>query len=131
MKSKILKIILCLILSSIFFVTISFSIAATTVKEDVRDYYDIVYIIGSTRFDSNVVITAQRAANAGANEAKRLVAIGELEQIEKLNLKTYCYNPYFGEWYEIQEKARTISKEEAKNIEENLNIFFVNNEKKY
>ena len=106
MKSKILKIILCLILSSIFFVTISFSIAATTVKEDVRDYYDIVYIIGSTRFDSNVVITAQRAANAGANEAKRLVAIGELEQIEKLNLKTYCYNPYFGEWYEIPEEGR-------------------------
>ena len=131
MKSKTFKIILCLILSSIFLTTISFSIAATTVKENVRDYHDIVYIIGSTRFDSNVVITAQRAANAGANEAKRLVAMGELEQIEKLNLKTYCYNPYFGEWYEIQEKARILSKEEAKKIEENLNIFFVNNEKKY
>lgn len=131
MKSKTFKIILCLILSSIFLTTISFSIAATTVKENVRDYHDIVYIIGSTRFDSNVVITAQRAANAGANEAKRLVAMGELEQIEKLNLKTYCYNPYFGEWYEIQEKARTLSQEEVKKIEENLNIFFVNNEKKY
>lgn len=131
MKSKTFKIILCLILSSMFLTTISFSIAATTVKENVRDYHDIVYIIGSTRFDSNVVITAQRAANAGANEAKRLVAMGELEQIEKLNLKTYCYNPYFGEWYEIQEKARTLSQEEVKKIEENLNIFFVNNEKKY
>ena len=131
MKSKTFKIILCLILSSMFLTTISFSIAATTVKENVRDYHDIVYIIGSTRFDSNVVITAQRAANAGANEAKRLVAMGELEQIEKLNLKTYCYNPYFGEWYEIQEKARTLSQEELKKIEENLNIVFVNNEKKY
>lgn len=131
MKSKVFKIILCLILSSMFLVTISSSIAVTTVKENVRDYHDIVYIIGSTRFDSNVVITAQRAANAGANEAKRLVAMGELEQIKKLNLKTYCYNPYFEEWYEIQEKARILSKEEAKKIEENLNIFFVNNEKKY
>lgn len=131
MKSKVFKIILCLILSSMFLVTISSSIAVTTVKENVRDYHDIVYIIGSTRFDSNVVITAQRAANAGANEAKRLVAMGELEQIKKFNLKTYCYNPYFEEWYEIQEKARILSKEEAKKIEENLNIFFVNNEKKY
>lgn len=128
MKNKILKIVLGLILFSALFITVSS--AATTVKENVNDYNDIVYIIGSTRFDSNVVITAQRAANAGVNEAKRLVAIGEPDKIENLNLKTYCYNPYFDEWYELNEEARTLTKEESKNIEENLNIFFINNEEK-
>lgn len=75
MKSKILKIVLGLILFSVLFITVSS--AATTVKEDVQDYDDIVYIIGSTRFDSDVIITAQRAANAGVSEAKRLVAMGK------------------------------------------------------
>ena len=128
MKSKILKIVLGLILFSALFITVSS--AATTVKEDVQDYDDIVYIIGSTRFDSDVIITAQRAANAGVSEAKRLVAMGKPDEIENLNLKTYCYNPYFDEWYEIQEEAKSLNKEEIKNIEENLNIFFVNNEEK-
>lgn len=128
MKSKILKIVLGLILFSALFITVSS--AATTVKEDVQDYDDIVYIIGSTKFDSNVIITAQRAANAGVNEAKRLVAMGKPDEIENLNLKTYCYIPDFDEWYEIQEEARSLTKEEIKNIEENLNIFFINNEEK-
>lgn len=128
MKSKILKIVLGLILFSALFITVSS--AATTVKEDVQDYDDIVYIIGSTRFDSDVIITAQRAANAGVSEAKRLVAMGKPDEIENLNLKTYCYNPYFDEWYELKEKARILTKEEIKNIEENLNIFFVNNKEK-
>lgn len=128
MKSKILKIVLGLILFSALFITVSS--AATTVKEDVQDYDDIVYIIGSTRFDSDVIITAQRAANAGVSEAKRLVAMGKPDEIENLNLKTYCYIPDFDEWYEIQEEAKSLNKEEIKNIEENLNIFFVNNEEK-
>lgn len=128
MKSKILKIVLGLILFSVLFITVSS--AATTVKEDVQDYDDIVYIIGSTRFDSDVIITAQRAANAGVSEAKRLVAMGKADEIENLNLKTYCYIPDFDEWYEIQEEAKSLNKEEIKNIEENLNIFFVNNEEK-
>lgn len=128
MKSKILKIVLGLILFSALFITVSS--AATTVKEDVQDYDDIVYIIGSTRFDSNVIITAQRAANAGVSEAKRLVAMGKPDEIENLNLKTYCYIPDFDEWYEIQEEAKSLNKEEIKNIEENLNIFFVNNKEK-
>ena len=128
MRSKIFKIVFSLILLSALFITVSS--AATTVKENVQDYEDIVYIIGSTRFDADVVITAQRAANAGVNEAKRLVAIEKVDEIENLNLKTYCYNPQFGEWYEIQEKACTLNEEEVKNVEENLTIFFVNNEEK-
>ena len=128
MISKIFKIVFSLILLSALFITVSS--AATTVKENVQDYEDIVYIIGSTRFDADVVITAQRAANAGVNEAKRLVAIEKVDEIENLNLKTYCYNPQFDEWYEIQEKACTLNEEEVKNVEENLTIFFVNNEEK-
>lgn len=128
MKSKIFKIILGLILFSALFITVSS--AATTVKENVQNYDDIIYIIGSTRFDSDVIITAQRAANAGVSEAKRLVSMGKANEIENLDLKTYCYNPYFDEWYELKEKARILTKEEIKNIEENLNIFFVNNEEK-
>lgn len=128
MKSKIFKIILGLILFSALFITVSS--AATTVKENVQNYDDIIYIIGSTRFDSNVIITAQRAANAGVSEAKRLVSMGKANEIENLDLKTYCYNPYFDEWYEIQEEAKSLTKEEVKNIEENLDIFFVNNKEK-
>lgn len=128
MKSKIFKIVLGLILFSALFITVSS--AATTVKENVQNYDDIIYIIGSTRFDSNVIITAQRAANAGVSEAKRLVSMGKANEIENLDLKTYCYNPYFDEWYEIQEEAKILTKEEVKNIEENLDIFFVNNKEK-
>ena len=128
MKSKILKILFGLILFSALFVTVSS--AATTVKENAQNYDDIIYIIGSTRFDSNVIITAQRAANAGISEAKLYVALNKESEIVNIDLKTYCYNPYFDEWYEIKEKAITLTEEETKEVEENLNIFFVNNEEK-
>ena len=128
MKRKILKVLLAFILFSICYATAS--LAATSVKEKVEDYNDIMYIIGSTRFDSDVIITAQRAANAGVNEAKLYVALNKANEIEDINLKTYCYNPYFDEWYEIQEEAKILTEEEFKNIEKDLNIFFVNNEEK-
>ena len=119
MKSKILKIVLGLILFSALFITVSS--AATTVKEDVQDYDDIVYIIGSTRFDSDVIITAQRAANAGVSEAKRLVAMGKPDEIENLNLKSipatilYVCKDYSSVWTELHRwigfvKTDTINK---------------------
>ena len=128
MKRKILKVLFILILLGVCYATVSS--AATSVKENVKNYDDIIYIIGSTRFNSDVVITAQRAANAGVNEAKLYVALNKANEIEDINLKTYCYNPYFDEWYEIQEKAKILTKEEFGDIEKNLNIFFVNNEEK-
>lgn len=128
MKSKILKIVLGLILFSALFITVSS--AATSVKENVQEYDDIIYIIGSTRFNSNVVITAQKAANAGVNEAKLYVALGKAYEIEDLELNTYCYNPYFEEWYELKENARLLNEKEVNDIEENLNIFFVDNKEK-
>ena len=88
MKRKILKVLFILILLGVCYATVSS--AATSVKENVKNYDDIIYIIGSTRFNSDVVITAQRAANAGVNEAKLYVALNKANEIEDINLKTYC-----------------------------------------
>ncbi len=128
MKSKILKIMLGLILFSALFITVSS--AATSVKENVNDYTSGAYIIGSTRFDEGTIVTADKAANAGLDEAKRLIEAGKTNEILDLTMKTYYYDVDLEEWYEIGEETRPLTQEEARKLEENLNIFFVNNKEK-
>lgn len=122
MKNKILKTFLFFVLFSTLLITASF---AVEIKEDVADYESDVYIIGSTRFDANQTITATMAANAGLNEAKVQVALGN--NISKLNVAIYFYDAIFGDWYEINKAAKAELIEDTttiQNIEDNLNIFY-------
>ena len=122
MKNKILKTFLFFVLFSTLLITASF---AVEIKEDVTDYESDVYIIGSTRFDANQTITASMAANAGINEAKVQMVLGN--DISNLKVTIYFYDAIFGDWYEINKSAKADLIEDTttiKNIEENLNIFY-------
>ena len=127
MKNKILKIAFAFILFSVMFVTASF---AVEIKEDVANYSAGAYIIGSTRFEPDVTITASLAANAGVNEAK--VNLFLYGNISNLKVAIYSYDSDFEEWNEVKEDGTTrlLETSEVETLEENLNIFFVNNEEK-
>ena len=64
---NIKKLLLSLVIA--FIATISFNVQAATIKEDASSFTSDVYVIGSTKFDSDYVITASRAAIAGGDEA--------------------------------------------------------------
>lgn len=128
MKNKIIKIVFCLIIFCAL-AMITVSVNAATVKENVDDFSSDVYIIGSTKFDSNVVVTATRAARAGLDEAKLNLALGK--DISRLDVTTYYYSETFGEWYQIEDTGfEELTTEEVADLENNLDIFFVNNEEK-
>lgn len=128
MKSKVLKIIFSLILFSTLLITVSN--ASTTVKEDFEEYKGDAYIIGSTRFDSNVLITANRVAQAAVNETKLNIVLGK--DISNLKIKNYYYDSIFGDIYELTDDGALdeLTAEETVKVKENLNIFFVNNQEK-
>ena len=126
MKSKLKIITLAFVLLTIVLVPSCF---AATVLEGTTDYTEGAIIYGSTRFDMDQIITAGVAFNAGINESKVWVALGnKLNELEPVT-------PYYYDgatWYEItSDSAEEIEDEdEVKKIEENLHIFFVNNEVK-
>lgn len=128
MKSKVLKILLSLILFSTLLITVSN--ASTTVKENFEEYNGDVYIIGSTRFDSNVLLTANRVAQAAVNETKLNIALGK--DISNLKIKNYYYDGIFGDIYELSDDGTLdeLTASETAEVKENLNIFFVNNQEK-
>jgi len=128
MKNKILKTFMFFAILSSLLITASF---AAEIKEDVANYESDVYIIGSTRFDANQTITADMAANAGLNEAKVQVALKN--DISNLKVTIYFYDAIFGDWYQIDKSAKADLIEDTatiQKIEDNLNIFFVEEEMK-
>ncbi len=132
MKNKILKTLVFFVLFSVLLITASFATTEEQViiKEDTSMYKTNIHIIGSTRFDTDMTITASVAATAGLNEAKVKVALGE--DISKLKVSIYTYDTDFEEWHEIKEDGTTklLDDSEAQKVESNLNIFFVNNVEK-
>lgn len=106
---------------------------AESIKESVTDYEEPVFILGSTRLDSSVVISAEEVMKAGFNEA--LVQSAEGKDIYSLDYnytpEVYYYNPEFNEWYEIAGEEKTkLTEIEVQMIEENLDIYYVNNNMK-
>lgn len=101
--------------------------AKALVLENVNDYSSDIYLIGSTRFDSNVVVTSTKAALAKANESKLYLALGL--DVASLDVKTYYYNDLFEEWYLITSDNELVllSAEEQQKLENNLNIFYIDN----
>lgn len=128
MKSKICISIAIFVMFLVILTTSSFAISIT---EKTDSYKDGALIYGSTRFETDVVITAAKAYDAGVNEAKLNVALGnDLSKIKPVT-------PYFfdgASWYQITdsetEPAKALTEEQVKEVESSLDIFFVNNEEK-
>ena len=105
--------------------------AATSVKETSNDFTGDVYIIGSTKFDNDTIITASRAAQAGSNET--IIQMYLDRDYQEIDLKTYYYNELDKVWFFVPEDGEelvALSEEEKEELEENLKIYFVNNEEK-
>ena len=127
MMKKFKKIVLTLLL--MFIVTIN--VDALTVKESSKDYTGDVYVFGSTKFDENTIVTLSAAGLAGMNEAKLQLAING--EIDTSKVKTYYYSELTQNWSEVTVetgKLRLLSDAESANLEENLNIYYVNNKEK-
>ena len=129
MRNKIKISVLAFVVLAIFLVQSCF---AATVLEDAESYTEGAIIYGSTRFATDVIITAGEAFNAGINESKVWVALGnKLNDLEPVT-------PYFydgASWYKLvndeENPAVPVTEaEDIKAIEEDLHIFFVNNEMK-
>jgi len=136
MKNKILKTFLFFVLFSALLVTASFATnpaEPVKIKEDVSMYKTKINIIGATRINPDVTITAAVAANAGLSEAKVRFALNE-DIPSNLEVTIYSYDPDFEEWSEIKKDGTTKLVEDPKElekIENNLSrIFFVDNEEK-
>lgn len=127
------------ILFAVIFITIFLCLCALTnnvkaaIKENSSSFSGDTYVIGSTKFNEGFVITASRAAIAGANEAyMRYLQCGGFE-FNTSDIKTYYYCEFDGSWSEVNVENGTLtelSETEVEELEENLNIFYVNNEEK-
>ena len=103
------------------------------INENVTDYVEDKFFVGSTRFDGNQIIYANDVIAATQNQIKLNLALG-MNPFDALTqeIPVYTYSSLFGEWY-IQEEdgfKPITDEEEIKKIEENLDIFFVNNVEK-
>lgn len=113
--------------------TIGFDVKAETIKEDAALFNSDIYVIGSTKFDSNFIITASRAAMAGADEAIIQERIYGNSNFNSSDIKTYYYCALDNTWSEIEENGsglRELTATEVQKLTQNLNLFFVNNKVK-
>lgn len=139
MRSKLRSKFLKITFAFTMFLSFTFIINAKSVKvkESSEDFVGDVYIIGSTKFDNNTVITSGRAAKAGVDAAfiKKLMN----ENISNMEIPVYYYSELDETWFEIPmeglKKDETLadyklSEDEITELEDNLEIFYVNNEVK-
>ena len=126
---KIVKILFGI---ALFGLTIT-NVNAQTISEKTSAYTEDKFIIGSTRFDNSEIITADKVVLATQNETKLNIALGmPVKEAISKKVPIYSYSYFFEEWY-VQENGKSTlitDEEEIKDIEDNLNIFFVNNEEK-
>ena len=117
-------------LCSLFVINVD---AATTIKENSEDYTGDVYVIGGTKFDNNYIITATRAAVAGSNQVLLEMQFGDYRPGQPIEIKTYYYSSLTKKWYVIPEEGgnvQNVTTTEKEALEEDLEIFYVNNEVK-
>ena len=127
----------CKILLSFMFILLSgfvftLSTEAAKIKESSKDFTGDVYVIGSTKFDNNTIITATRAAQAGSDDAAlRLHTSMGMGRVE---IKTYYYSELEETWFLVPEEGNKdlveLTEKEIEKLENNLEIYFVNNEEK-
>ncbi len=130
--SKLKNIIFTFVIAlfSLFIINVD---AATTIKENSKDYNGDVYIIGGTKFDNNYTITATRAAVAGSNQLLLEMQFGDYRPGQPIEIKTYYYSGLTKKWYVIPEaggNVENVTEPEKETLEKDLEIFYVNNEVK-
>jgi len=128
MKGKIFTKLAILTILGLFLVVPS--CFAATVLETTEEYTENgAFIYGSTRFDPTTIMTPDVVFNAGINESKVWVALGN-----KLNdLKPVTPYYYDGaSWFKVASTKVTPITDETtiEKIEDNLHIFFVGEEMK-
>ena len=125
-KNFLISIVLVLICGFLFIDS------EAKIKETVEDFNGNTYIIGSTKFDNDTIITAGRAAQAGSDDAA--IRYMKNQSLERIVPKIYLYNERAETWFEVpedeEEDLKILTEEEIEELEENLNIYFVNNEEK-
>lgn len=131
MKHKIGIILVVFILAMAFAVNVN---AQTTIKEDATKYEGDVYIIGSSKFDNNVIVTGTMVGVAGAREAIIQQWMYDNYYFNPEDLKIYYYSGLSKKWNLLpatsEDTIRNLTEEETKSLTENLNIYYVNQEEK-
>jgi len=128
MKKTIKTLLLGLMVSGAFVVGVD-AASINTIEENTNQYSEPMFILGSTRFEASEVLSADAVLEAGFNHARVQSFLGEdITNIDYIP-NVYYYNPDFDEWFQIKGKQTTLLDEDkAEKIEENLDIYFVNNE---
>ena len=129
MDRNIKKILLFLVVLFTV-ITLSINVNAVTIHEttNTNDGYDTIdvgtIIIGKTKFTPDTIITAYRAATAGANDMRIYIAQGN-DVAKYTNPVIYVYAAT-NDWYAVKEDGST---ESIKPVSE-LDIYYVNNNPK-
>lgn len=126
---NIKRLVICLLV-----IVISTFDVHAKVKESTVDYTTDMYVIGSTRFDGDFTITGTRAAKAGVRESYIQGNVYFNSEFNADGLKTYYYSSIENLWRIVPEEPTddliVLTEDEVKELENNLNIFYVNNDEK-
>lgn len=116
-----------LVLSSVFIINVD-----AAVIEDADSFIGggDVYLIGSTKFDDDYVITGTRAYEAGINEVMLYNAMNlDLEDIDKT---TYYFSRTTNKWYAKDENGvpQKLNEEQQEKFDNGIQVVFINNKVK-
>lgn len=127
MKHKFRTILLILVLAFGFMTGVN---AETKIKEDADTYTGDVYIIGSSKFDSSVIVTGTMATAAGAREMQIQYNVYNNYDFDPADIRIYYYSELAESWSMLpvtsDDKMTELTEEETEKLTENLNIYFVN-----
>ena len=107
----------------LFVILTAFDVQAK-VKEDAT-YTEDMYMIGSTRFESDYIITASRAATAGADEAFIQQNVYGNPDFRGRDIRTYYYCALDKTWNEVLKNGKglkSLNDEQVASIKKALNI---------
>lgn len=131
MKHKFRTILLVLVLMFSFVLNVN---AETKIKEDADTYTGDVYIIGSSKFDSSIIVTGTMATVAGARELQIQYMIYGNYEFNPEDIRIYYYSELEETWSVLpvtsEDEIRELNEEETEELTENLNIYYVNEEEK-
>lgn len=123
---KNILLVMILMFSSIFVINVNAS-----VLEDPNSYTSDVYIMGSTKFSDNFIITGERAYEAGINE---VLLYNEMNlDSSEIDKTTYYFSSLTRKWYTIpsdSDSVKALTSEQAKKFEDKIQVVFANNKVK-
>lgn len=132
MKHKIVLVLLAAVLA----LTCAVTVNAATIKEDTSTYAGNgdVYIIGSSKFTNNIVITGKMIGVAGAIETVIQYMIYNNYDFDPDDLQIYYYNDLTKTWKELPETSedtiRNLTEAETEALTNDLRVYYENQEEK-